>query len=72
MTTTLTIRPMDPEGKRARREEVRALAECVRAHSASGSWAQPDADIALGELEYHVRGMKWHIAGVLVRDLRRD
>jgi hypothetical protein len=63
---------MDAERRRQRREEVRALAERVRAHSANGSWSDPDADLALLDLEHHVHGMKRHLAEVLVPVFHRD
>ena len=66
MSTMLTpLPPMDAERRRQRREEVRGLAERVRAHSASHSWSQPDADLALIDLERHVDGMRRHLAEVL-------
>jgi hypothetical protein len=64
--------PMDAERRRQRREEVRALTESVRTHSAAGTWSQPDADLALIELERHVDGMRRHLAEVLAPYFHED
>lgn len=66
MATSMLTRPLDQQAKRERREEVKRLAETVRAHTALGSWAEPTADLALSELEYHVGGIMRYIAGVFV------
>jgi hypothetical protein len=69
MSTTLLSRPMDRDARRARREEVKQLAQEVNTHCERGTWDQPHADLALSNLEYHVRGIKWHIERVLAEVL---
>jgi len=66
MTSMMITRPMDAEGKQLRRQRVEELAQRVREHQASGTWAHGDADVELSELEYEVGGMSLHIEALLI------
>ncbi len=66
MTSMMITRPMDAEGKQLRRQRVEELAQRVREHQASETWARSEADLELSELEWEVGGMSRHIEALLI------